>query len=77
MNVKRGEQGVYTLVLADGRTQDHEGFDLAGMLTYAARHGAMQLTAPNGHVYDDGDIAISQVGNPFDDDGTDVSEWTV
>jgi hypothetical protein len=71
---RKHEQGIYTLTYADGRTEDREGFDNAGMLDFARKAGAVRMTGPDGHVWDDGDIAISALSGGTPGTGTFASE---
>jgi hypothetical protein len=61
---RKHEQGIYTLTYADGRTEDREGFDNEGMLDFAREAAAVRMTGPDGHVWDDGDIAASGLSVP-------------
>jgi len=72
---RRHESGVYTLTYKDGHTEDRQGYTNAGMLDFAREHGATALRGPDGHVWDDGDIAASALsGISRPDDGTFASD---
>lgn len=69
------EQGIYTLTYEDGRTEDREGFTSAGMLDFARQAGVVSMTGPDGHTWDDGDIAMSAMHDSTPDhDGTFASD---
>ena len=68
------EQGIYTVTYADGRTEDIEGFTSAGMLDFARKAGAVKMTGPDGHAWDDGDIAMSSLTGSAPDTGPFASE---
>lgn len=74
---RKHEDGIYTLTYADGHTEDREGYGNAGMLKFARENGVTEMRGPDGHVWDDGDIAGSatdELTGP-DGDGADGGDF--
>lgn len=71
---RKHEQGIYTVTYEGGLTKDIEGFTNAGMLDFARQGGAVEMTGPDGHTWDDGDIAMSSLSGSTPDTGPFASD---